>query len=222
MSPAKNIDLTAMREKYAQERDRRLARKPDERQYRDIEQGFSHLLDDPYGVAPPREAIQGDTDVFIVGGGFGGLLTASRLKQAGITDFKIADVASDFGGTWYWNRYPGAACDVESYIYFPLLEETGYMPVERYSKADEIREHTVRIAKHFGLYDHALFSTQVTAVNWHEGSARWTVKTNKGDVINARFVVLTTGPLNRPKLPEIPGVETFAGHYFHTSRWDYG
>lgn len=222
MSSAKNIDMTAMREKYAQERDLRLARKPDERQYRDIEQGFSHLLDDPYGVAPPRDAIQGDTDVFIVGGGFGGLLTASRLKQAGITDFKVADVASDFGGTWYWNRYPGAACDVESYIYFPLLEETGYMPVERYSKANEIREHTVRIAKHFGLYDHALFSTQVTAVDWDEASARWTVKTNKGDVINARFVVLTTGPLNRPKLPEIPGVDTFTGHYFHTSRWDYG
>ena len=222
MSSAKNIDMTAMREKYAQERDRRLARKPDERQYRDIEQGFSHLLDDPYGVAPARDAIQGDTDVFIVGGGFGGLLTASRLKQAGITDFKIADVASDFGGTWYWNRYPGAACDVESYIYFPLLEETGYMPVERYSKANEIREHTVRIGKHFGLYDHALFSTQVTAVDWDESSARWTVKTNKGDDIYARFVVLTTGPLNRPKLPEIPGVETFAGHYFHTSRWDYG
>ena len=128
---------------------------------------------------------------------------------------------SDFGGTWYWNRYPNAACDIESYIYFPLLEETGYMPAERYSKAPEIRAHCRRIAERYGLYDRAAFSTQVKALAWDEGSARWLVKTDRGDDIRARFVVLTTGPLNRPKLPAIPGIETFAGHSFHTSRWDY-
>ena len=115
----------------------------------------------------------------------------------------------------------GAACDIESYIYFPLLEETGYMPVQRYSKAPEIREHCVRIAQKFDLYPRALFSTQVTSLDWDAEVARWMVVTDRGDRVRARFVVLTTGPLNRPKLPEIPGIETFAGHSFHTSRWDY-
>ena len=162
-----------------------------------------------------------EVDVLVVGGGFGGLLTAARLREAGIDRIRIIEAGSDVGGTWYWNRYPGAACDIESYIYFPLLEETGYMPTERYAKAPEIREHCVRIARHFDLYRHALFSTQVNALDWDETLARWVVKTDREDRIRARFVVLTTGPLNRPKLPEIPGIETFAGHTFHTSRWDY-
>ena len=132
------------------------------------------------------------------------------------------EVGGDVGGTWYWNRYPGAACDVESYVYFPLLEETGYMPTERYAKAAEIREHSRRIARHFGLYDLALFSTQVTSINWNGDTSRWAIRTNRGDHFAARFVVLTTGPLNKPKLPAIPGVESFGGHAFHTSRWDYG
>ena len=214
-------DFDTMRDRYRIERERRLAADPTQRQYRDIEQGFAHLLEDPYGKAPPREPLTGDVDVFVVGGGFGGLLTAARLKEAGIADIRIADAGSDFGGTWYWNRYPGAACDIESYIYFPLLEETGYMPVERYSKAEEIRRHCRRIAEHYGLYDRALFSTQVTALDWDGAAARWRVRTDRGDVLRARFVVLTTGPLNRPKLPDIPGIESFAGHSFHTSRWDY-
>ncbi|MGY4397920.1 cyclohexanone monooxygenase [Sphingomonas sp. UYAg733] len=221
MADTETLNIESLRERYRLERDRRTAADPGERQYRDVEQGFSHLLVDPYGSAPPREALTEDVDVFIVGGGFGGLLTAARLREAGLTDIRIADAGSDFGGTWYWNRYPGAACDIESYIYFPLLEETGYMPVERYSKAAEIRAHCRRIAEHFDLYDKALFSTQVTALDWDAGTARWRVRTDRGDDVRARFVVLTTGPLNRPKLPDIPGVETFAGHAFHTSRWDY-
>jgi cyclohexanone monooxygenase len=216
------LDIDALRERYRLERNKRAAGSATERQYRDIENGFAHLLDDPYGRAPEREPLRGDTDVFIVGGGFGGLLTAARLREAGIGDIRIADAGSDFGGTWYWNRYPGAACDVESYIYFPLLEETGYMPVERYSKASEIRAHCRRIAEQYGLYDKALFSTQVTSLDWDATAARWIVRTDRGDEVSARFVVLTTGPLNRPKLPDIPGVESFAGHAFHTSRWDYG
>ena len=218
---AEPLDIDALRERYRVERDRRIATNPSERQYRDVEQGFSHLLDDPYGTAPERAAVTGDVDVFIVGGGFGGLLTAARLREAGVGSIRIADAGSDFGGTWYWNRYPGAACDIESYIYFPLLEETGYMPVERYSKAPEIRAHCRRIAEKYDLYRDALFSTQVNALDWDAGAARWRVRTDKGDDLMARFVVLTTGPLNRPKLPDIPGVDTFAGHHFHTSRWDY-
>uniref|UniRef100_UPI0035C9F35B flavin-containing monooxygenase n=1 Tax=uncultured Sphingomonas sp. TaxID=158754 RepID=UPI0035C9F35B len=216
------LDLSALRDRYARERDRRIVHEAGDRQYRDVEQGFAHLLDDPYGTAPDRAPVSDDVDVFIVGGGFGGLLTAARLREAGVGSIRIADAGSDFGGTWYWNRYPGAACDIESYIYFPLLEETGYMPLERYSKAAEIRAHCQRIAKRYDLYRDALFSTQVKGLAWDGAAARWTVTTDRGDAVRARFVVLTTGPLNRPKLPDIPGIDDFAGHAFHTSRWDYG
>lgn len=216
------LDLDALRNRYAQERDRRVVQDTGDRQYRDVEEGFAHLLDDPYGTAPDRTPVTDEVDVFIVGGGFGGLLTAARLREAGIETIRIADAGSDFGGTWYWNRYPGAACDIESYIYFPLLEETGYMPVERYSKAAEIRAHCQRIARHYDLYRDALFSTQVKGLEWDGAAARWTVTTDRGDAVRARFVVLTTGPLNRPKLPDIPGIDDFSGHAFHTSRWDYG
>ncbi len=215
------LSLDALRARYQEERERRIPGSPEDRRYRDVAHGFAHLLEDPYGAAPRRDALDERVEVLIVGGGFGGLLSAVRLKQAGVTDLRILDSASDFGGTWYWNRFPGAACDIESYIYFPLLEETGYMPVERYSKAPEIRAHSRRIAETFDLYPSALFSTQVKALEWDGDDARWRVSTNRGDCIRARFVVLTTGPLNRPKLPDIRGIESFAGHSFHTSRWDY-
>ena len=217
-----NLDFEALRTRYRQERDRRLPKGDTDRRSRDVADGFQHLLVDPYGRAPDRSSVDDEIDVLVVGGGFGGLLTAARLREAGVERIRIVEAGSDVGGTWYWNRYPGAACDVESYIYFPLLEETGYMPTERYAKAPEIREHCVRIAKHFDLYRDALFSTQVTSLDWDDTAARWVVKTDRDDRVRARFVVLTTGPLNRPKLPDIPGIETFAGHAFHTSRWDYG
>ena len=219
-SPA-DLDLDALRERYRVERDRRASGDASGRRYHDVEQGFSHLLADPYGVVVEREPLHDAVDVLIVGGGFGGLLCAARLREAGVKTIRVIESGSDFGGTWYWNRYPGAACDIESYIYFPLLEETGYMPVERYSKAPEIRAHCRRIAEHFDLYADACFSTQVKAMRWDGAAGRWIISTDRGDEMRARFVVLTTGPLNRPKLPAIPGVETFKGHSFHTSRWDY-
>lgn len=223
MATSPDLDFDHLRERYRLERERRAAGDPADRRYRDPSDGFKQMLDDPYGVAIDRAALTNEAiDVLVVGGGFGGLLTAARLRQAGVSDLRIVESGSDFGGTWYWNRYPGAACDIESYIYFPLLEETGYMPTERYSKAAEIRAHCRRIAEHFDLDRAALFSTQVTELNWDPATARWRVTTNHGDSLMARFVVLTTGPLNRPKLPAIAGVETFAGHSFHTSRWDYG
>ena len=212
-------DLDAVRERYRSEREQRVA--AGDRRYRDPGDGFAHLLADPDGNAAARAPLEDEVDVLIVGGGFGGLLVAARMREAGAAKVRIVESASDFGGTWYWNRYPGAACDVESYIYFPLLEETGYMPAERYSKAAEIRAHCRRIAEHFGLYADALFSTRVTALDWDAAEAHWIVQTDRGDRVRARFVVLATGPLNRPKLPAIPGVETFEGHSFHTSRWDY-
>lgn len=214
------IDIDALRERYRMERDRRAPDKAS-RVYRDMSTGFSEMLDDPYSDVKPRDAVDDEVDVLVVGGGFGGLMTAARMREAGVKRIRLVEAGGDVGGTWYWNRYPGAACDVESYVYFPLLEETRYMPTERYSRAAEILEHSRRIARHYGLYDLALFSTQVTSVIWDELATLWRVETNRGDRIAARFVVLTTGPLNKPKLPAIPGIENFTGHTFHTSRWDY-
>ena len=222
MSDAPNAspDLDTIIERYRTERERR-APKDGDRQYHDMGQGFAHLLADPYSAPDNRAPVDDGVDVLVLGGGFGGLLTAARLKQAGAGRVRIVEAGGDVGGTWYWNRYPGAACDVESYIYFPLLEETGYMPTERYAKAPEIRAHCRRIAEHFGLYEDALFSTKATSFDWDADAAFWRVSTDRGDRIAARFVVLATGPLNRPKLAAIPGIETFRGHSFHTSRWDY-
>ncbi|MCC6849659.1 MAG: NAD(P)/FAD-dependent oxidoreductase, partial [Deltaproteobacteria bacterium] len=123
--------------------------------------------------------------------------------------------------TWYWNRYPGAQCDTTSFIYMPLLEETGHMPTEKYAHGPEILEHSRRIGLRFGLYENALFHTRVTELEWDEPQARWIVRTDRGDAFTAQFVSMGTGPLHVPKLPGIPGIETFRGHSFHTSRWDY-
>jgi cation diffusion facilitator CzcD-associated flavoprotein CzcO len=157
----------------------------------------------------------------IVGGGFGGLVTGARLKQAGVDDVRILEGGGDVGGAWYWNRYPGAMCDTAAMIYLPLLEETGHMPSQKYACATEIFEHAQRIARHFGLYERALLSTRVTDLEWDAASSRWLVKTDRGDELRAQFVAMGTGGLHRPKLPGVPGLETFRGHCFHTSRWDY-
>jgi cyclohexanone monooxygenase len=216
------FDPDALKAKYLAERDKRLRSDANE-QYVEIKGEFARYLEDPY-VEPgfSRDPLTDEVEVVVIGGGFGGLLAGARLREAGVTDIRMIEKGGDFGGTWYWNRYPGAACDIESYIYLPLLEEIGYMPVEKYSKAAEILAHSQAIGRHFGLYENACFQTEVTSLNWDEAAARWIVHTNRGDAMRARYVVMASGPLHRPKLPGIPGVETFKGHSFHTSRWDYG
>ncbi len=214
------FDPAALREKYRAERDKRL-RADGNAQYQEIKGQFAHYLDDPYVARIERAPLTDEVEVVVVGGGFGGLLAAARLREAGVKDLRVIEKGGDFGGTWYWNRYPGAACDVESYIYLPLLEEIGYVPVEKYSRAPEILEHSRAIGRYFNLYDNACFQTEVTEMRWDEASARWIISTNRGDAMKARYVVMANGPLHRPKLPGIPGVETFKGHSFHTSRWDY-
>jgi cation diffusion facilitator CzcD-associated flavoprotein CzcO len=210
-----------LRQKYAAERTKRL-RADGNSQYQEITGAFEHFESDPY-VKPgfTRPVLNEELDALIVGGGFGGLLAAARLQQLGIANVRIIEKAGDFGGTWYWNRYPGAQCDIESYVYLPLLEETGYMPKEKYSFAPEIFEHAQRIGKFFNLYERACFQTQVKEARWEDSEGRWTVTTDRGDVFKARFVIMSSGPLNRPKLPAVPGIEKFKGHTFHTSRWDY-
>jgi cation diffusion facilitator CzcD-associated flavoprotein CzcO len=214
------FDPNALRDKYRAERDKRLRADASE-QYVEIAGQFAHYLEDPYVEKVERAPVVDDVEVVVVGGGFGGQLAAARLREAGVEDIRIIEKGGDFGGTWYWNRYPGAACDIESYIYLPLLEEVGYLPVEKYSKAPEILRHSRAIGEKFDLYKGALFQTEVTEMRWEEDTSRWTVSTNRGDALKARFVVMANGPLHRPKLPGIPGVEGFKGHSFHTSRWDY-
>ena len=214
------FDPHALRDRYRAERDKRL--RPDgNEQYVEMAGQFAHFLDDPYTEPRERPPRSDDVGVAIIGGGFGGLLMGARLRQAGIDDLRLLEKGGDVGGTWYWNRYPGAACDVESYVYLPLLEEVGYVPREKYARAPEILEHSRNIARHFGLYERACLQTEVTDLRWDESARRWIIATNRGDRMRARFVVMANGPLHRPKLPGIPGVETFAGHAFHTSRWDY-
>jgi cyclohexanone monooxygenase len=216
------FDPEGLRQKYRAERDRRL-RADGNSQYQEIKGQFAHYAEDPYVSAGLKRApLTDDVDVIVVGGGFGGLLCGARLREAGVERVRIVEKGGDFGGTWYWNRYPGAACDIESYIYLPLLEEVGYVPVEKYSRANEILAHSRAIGEKFGLYKDAVFQTEITSMHWDDASARWAVKTNRNDEMRARFVVLASGPLHRPKLPGIPGVESFKGHSFHTSRWDYG
>ncbi len=217
-----DFDPDALREKYRAERDRRLRSDANDQYVEMSGADFAHYIDDPY-VEPgfTRDPVKADVEAVIIGGGFGGLIAGARLREAGVTDIRIIEKGGDFGGTWYWNRYPGAQCDIESYIYLPLLEETGYIPKEKYSFAKEIREHARRIGEHYGLYDQALFQTEIAEVRWQEATSRWRITTNRGDELNARHVVMSSGPLNRPKLPGIPGIETFKGHSFHTSRWDY-
>jgi cyclohexanone monooxygenase len=218
---AAGFDPDKLREKYREERDKRL-REDGNEQYTEVKGEFAHFLDDPY--AEPgfeRPPLTDDVKVLVIGGGFGGLLAGTRLRQAGVEDIRIIDPASDFGGTWYWNRYPGIACDIESYTYLPLLEEVGHIPKEKYSFGREILEHSQAIAKKFDLYRDVCFQTRVTELRWDDEDARWIVSTNRNDRMRARYLCMATGPLNKPKLPGIPGVQEFEGHAFHASRWDY-
>ena len=215
------IDHDELARRYRLERDKRLRPEGNE-QYLEPTGRFAHFLDDPYVEVQPRDPIDKDVTVAIIGAGFAGLVTGARLKQAGVDDVTIVEGGGDVGGAWYWNRYPGAMCDTAAMIYLPLLEETGHVPSAKYVNAPEIFAHAQRIATHFGLYAGALFSTEVTSLRFDEEANRWIVSTNRGDTLRARFVTMGTGPLHRPKLPGIPGIETFEGHCFHTSRWDYG
>ncbi len=220
--PDTEAALAAARERYERERAKRL-RSDGLDQYRELKGDYAEFDRDHY-VEPgfSREPVVESTDVVIVGGGFAGMLCAINLKSRGVQDLRIVDKAGDFGGTWYWNRYPGCMCDVESYTYLPLLEETGYVPTEKYASAPEIFGYCQLMGRHFDLYRHALFQTDVSTAEWDEATSRWTVRTSRDDVISARFLVTAGGILHKAKLPGIPGIEDFEGRAFHTSRWDYG
>jgi cation diffusion facilitator CzcD-associated flavoprotein CzcO len=213
--------LAELRERYRAERERRV--RPDgARQYLGADAEFGYYAADPYaGETSEREPLRDRVDVAVIGGGFGGILAGARLRRQGVERVRIIEKGGDFGGTWYWNRYPGIHCDVESHVYLPLLDETGYVPEWKYAPGEEIRRHAVRIAEKFDLYADALFSTAVTSLTWDDTRETWIVTTDRGDKFRATYVVTATGTLSELKLPGIPGIEKFTGHTFHTSRWDY-
>jgi cyclohexanone monooxygenase len=219
-APVRPLDKEALKAKYRAERDKRL-RADGNDQYIRVAGVFSGYLDDPYTPFQPREPKTDHVEFAFIGGGFAGLVAGARLVEAGITDVRIIEKGGDFGGTWYWNRYPGAQCDTASMIYMPLLEETGHVPREKYAHAPEILEQCQRIGRKYNLYDNALFHTEVKDLTWDEENDVWIITTNRDDRFTARFLGSGTGPLHVPKLPGIPGIEDFKGHSFHTSRWDY-
>ncbi|MGY0488250.1 flavin-containing monooxygenase [Streptomyces sp. WG-D5] len=208
-----------VRERYRVEREKRMrsARETITR----FEGDLSRFLDDPHSPRLERESLDEDCDAVVIGAGFGGIQTAGRLKEAGLERVRLLDGAGDVGGVWYWNRYPGAQCDVDSYCYLPLLEETGYIPKEKYSYQPEIHAHAQRLAEYFDLYPLALFQTMATSLTWDKETARWTITTSRGDVLRARYVAFCTGAFSNPKLPALPGLSEFGGHSFHSTRWDY-
>ncbi len=191
--------------------------------YMRMEGDFAHYLEGCLlSTAPvPRESLTDECEVVIVGAGFAALLLWYKLSKAGITDIRFCEKGGDVGGTWYWNRYPGIACDVESYSYLPLLEEMGYIPSMKFASGFEILEYCQMIANKTGFYNQCLFHTTVEDTIWDEGSRRWTIKTDRGDAMKARHLILANGILTTPRLARIDGMETFKGESFHTSRWNY-
>ena len=215
-------DPDLVKAKYLAERDKRLV--PGRADIRDLttDPDFASYRTDPFTPRIERDPIVVDVDVVIVGGGMAGILAGVQLRHQGIERIRIIDQAGGVGGTWYWNRYPGVMCDIESYIYLPLLEEMGYTPKHRYAAGEEIRLHLQSIAERFDLVDDGLFHTGVTRAAWDDDAARWRVHTDRGDLVTGRYYVLAVGILNLMKLPTIPGMEEFGGCSFHTARWDYG
>jgi cyclohexanone monooxygenase len=216
-----DVDIPALREKYAIEREKRL-RPEGAAQYLELKDEFADFAEvDPHTPVTPREPLAEEVEVVVLGGGIAGLLAGAYLKKAGVDDIRIIEMGGDFGGVWYWNRFPGIQCDNDAYCYVPMLEELGFIPSKKFADGAEIFEHCRNIGKHFGLYDGAIFSTQVRTVRWDDATERWQLATNRGDDIRARFVVMAQGSYNRPKLPGIPGIKDFTGHVFHSARWDY-
>ncbi|KAF9882918.1 hypothetical protein FE257_004899 [Aspergillus nanangensis] len=216
-----HIDFAAVAARYREEREKRL-RVEGLNQYHSVEvAALKHYTEDKWSQPVSRAPVSETVDYVIVGAGFSGMILAVRLIQAGITNIRLIDKSGDFGGTWYWNRYPGAACDIEAYIYMPLLEETNYVPSEKYARGEELFAHSQRIGRTFGLYEKTLFQTEVAQLNWNEDTRRWDVSTHRGDRIQAQFITTAGGLLHKMKFPGVSGIDTFRGHSFHTSRWDY-
>lgn len=218
---ARRIDPRQLKDKYVEERNKRL-NSPVGRQY-------TLAKDDPHGLTQnlwrktpvDRPPLREEVDVLVVGGGMSGIMTAGKLIQNGVTNVRLIERGGDFGGTWYWNNYPGAACDSESYIYLPFLDESGYVPTQKYVGQPEIQSYLKQLADQTDVTPRALFNTKAEALIWNESKQRWIVKTDADDEFSARFIALCAGSFLQPKLPGIEGIHTFKGRMFLNSRWDY-
>ena len=219
--PAGEIDIPAMREKYRQERDKRVRREGQNQYVRPVGDFADTYEGDPHMPVQPRAPRSEEIDVAVLGAGLSGLMAGAQLSKAGVTNVRLIDHAGDFGGVWYWNRYPGIQCDNDAYCYLPMLEEMGYMPSKKFADGLEIYEYCQSMGKRFDLYNKALFHTLVKGMRWDDSLQRWRITTDRGDDIRARFVIMANGLLNIPKLPGIPGIQEFKGKMFHTARWEY-
>ncbi|KAL2204698.1 FAD/NAD(P)-binding domain-containing protein [Sarocladium strictum] len=245
VQPPAEVDTTSLafiRQKYAQEAEKRV-RPEGSKQFVALthaeEARLRFLSQDPWVDhealnARPSPVTNGGTYKFvIVGAGFGGLQFAVKLIESHLAtpeEIRFVDAAGGFGGTWYWNRYPGLHCDLESYIYMPLLEETGYIPRHKYAKGAEVREHAERIAKQWKLTDSVVFRAHVQKLQWEEEHSLWKIDCAQGrgdeldplqQRINAQYVYIAGGGLTHPQVPKLPGLSSFAGDMFHTARWNY-
>jgi cation diffusion facilitator CzcD-associated flavoprotein CzcO len=221
MTGIRDFDRESVYARYQRERDKRMVKGRAE--IRDLTRDgwFARYRKDPFTPWVSREPISDEVEVAIIGAGMSGVVVGAKLREVGLSRVRLIDQAGGIGGTWYWNRYPGVMCDVESYIYMPMLEELGYIPKTRYAFGEEIRAHLEAIAKRYGLVDDALFHTGVQKSEWDESSSRWVVRTDRGDEIRSKYLIMAVGILNLMKLPVIPGMERFKGRSFHTARWDY-
>ncbi|HZO35611.1 MAG TPA: NAD(P)/FAD-dependent oxidoreductase [Solirubrobacteraceae bacterium] len=212
------FDPEAIRKRYVQEQEKRSGPKTKQQL---VATSSAVSADDPFAEPVEREPLFDEVDVVVVGGGFTGLITGAHMRKAGVPLIRMIEKGGGFGGVWYWNRYPGIRCDVDSYIYLPLLEDVPTVPSEKFAEGGEIRAHCRAIADTFDLDEAACLQTQVTGMRWDEDSSRWSITTDRGDDMRARFVCLGSGVLDRPKIPDVPGLDEFQGHVFHSSRWDY-
>ena len=215
------VDIDTLRDRYREERDRRLRPDGQEQYAAAFQETEAVDFSDPHMTRSSRHVVSDVVDVVVLGGGWAGVLAGYHLRKAGVANFRIIEQAGDFGGVWYWNRYPGLSCDNDSYCYLPLLEEMQFFPSKKFADGLEIREYCQSVARKFDLYEGALFHTCVNALRWDESIKRWLVTTDRGDDLRAQFVIMAMGPINTPKVPRVPGLEDFQGKMFHTARWDY-
>ncbi len=215
------FDAESVRAKYLVERDRRLVEGRAAICDLTGDDEFARYRDDPFTPFIEREPVVEDVDAAIIGAGIAGICAGVELRRAGLARIRMIDEAGGIGGTWYWNQYPGVMCDVESYIYMPMLEDLDYVPTEKYASGEEIRSQLGALAWKYRLADDALLQTRSRSTEWDEEIGRWVIHTDRGDVIRARYLVMATGILNLSKLPAIPGMTDFMGPSFHTSRWNY-
>ncbi|TLD18573.1 hypothetical protein PspLS_10156 [Pyricularia sp. CBS 133598] len=235
------MNVDEIKQKYEAERTKRL-RSDFQKQYvNTVSSDYpSQLSADPWidydalAAQEPPIVDGGEVKFLISGGGALGLTCGYYLTQGGVSPFDIciAEIGGGYGGTWYWNRYPGIMCDVEGYCYMPLLEEFGYKPKHRYSYGQEIRGQIERIAKRTGLDERGLFGTRVVKQTWDEKSGRWIVDLvrNLGPhgqhnwTVKAQYVLVANGSFPSAKIPNLPGLGDLIGgdvKVIHTSRWDW-